>query len=89
HSIEYPCPNCGRESLLDLHIAARPIAMLSNGGLIFDRGDKPNNCLPDQVQCRHCYVILSDREDRPVTSREKQIVEEYREDPDERLREAV
>ena len=57
-NIEFPCRNCGMESILSINAAARIVAILSHGGVIFDPG-YPANALPDEIQCRHCHVILN------------------------------
>jgi hypothetical protein len=47
--ISYSCPNCDAEALLP--VMGRVLAQLSDGGLVFDRGE---HHVPSKIQCRFC-----------------------------------
>ena len=55
-TIEYDCPNCGREA--DLPVLGRTLAQFG-GGVVFDGPGK----LPRTIRCRKCRsVFTTDRE---------------------------
>lgn len=53
-SIEYPCARCGNEA--ELPVKGQPIAMLQDGGVIFDSEDY---ALPREIRCRKCRRVFT------------------------------
>ena len=51
----YPCPHCGRESMLPIRGMA--IAMFGSGGIVFD-GD---GALPAVIRCTKCRRSFDSR----------------------------
>lgn len=48
-TFSYSCPGCGADA--QLPVVGRPLAQFSDGGLVFDVG---NRAMPAVIQCRSC-----------------------------------